>query len=135
MLSFTTAYQRVLKALKQRFTAPNQPGTELFKYAQELKQDLEWQDKERAYPKAASRPSPKELKNFVLGRGRGAIWCDSQAEFDVWVESQVNFANELLDKYGGSNTTTPRLTVLERRLIRRQLLAIADRIASPHEHG
>ena len=135
MLSFTTAYQRVLKALKQHFKAPNPPGTELFKAARELKQDLEWQDKEMAYPKTASRPSPKELKNFVLGRGRGAIWCDSQAEFDVWVESQVNFANELLDKYGGSNTTTLRLTVLERRLIRRQLLAIADRIASPHEHG
>jgi signal recognition particle subunit SEC65 len=141
MLLFMTVYQKVLKALRQRFTVPNPPGTEILKAArelkQELKQDLEWQDKEMAYPKTA-RPSPKELREFVLGHGRGAIWCESRAEFDVYIESQVKFANKLLDRYGGCNTTpaalSPRLTVLERQVICRQLLAIANRIAPPHEH-
>ena len=141
MLFFMAVYQKLLKALRERFTVPDPPGTEMLKAArelkQELKQDLEWQDKEMAYPKTA-RPSHKELREFVLGHGREANWCDSQAEFDVYIESQVKFANELLDKYGGCNTTlaalSPRLTVLERRVICRQLLAIANRIAPPHEH-
>lgn len=122
MLFFMTAYQKVLRTLKWYFTPSPNPFDSLHKAAQEFKQELS----KELYSKSlnTARPSPKELREFVLTHAY--YNCDSLEEIDALTEAHIKFAEKLLDTYSCSNNSF----AVECKSIHQDLLSLAKRVAN-----
>ena len=124
MLFFTIVYQKVLKALKWYFTPSPNAWDSLHKAAQEFKQDLNT----TLYSESLNRtrPSTKELREFVLAHGSGYCNCDCPEEFDALTEAHIKFAEKLLNTYSCNNSSF----AVECKFIYQDLVSIANRVAN-----